>query len=117
MANGLTENEQKQLLKNKKMKTKLIITAALIFAASFLASASAPKRMLTFYDSMGRKLSMPVKAEEEIDVSPFDSQAKFKSLRSSEVNRTFDLSDITKPEAEDTDVPFDLEYIYKQATK
>ncbi len=99
------------------MKTKLIITAALIFSASFLASASAPKRMLTFYDSMGRKLSMPVKAEEEIEAFPFDGQAEFKSLRSMEVNRTFDLSGITKPEAEDSDIPFDLEYIFKQATK
>lgn len=99
------------------MKTKLIITASLIFAASLMASASAPKRMLTFYDSLGRKLSMPVKAEDETEVFPFDSQAEFKSLRSIEVNRSLDLSGITKPEAEDTDIPFDLEYIFKQTTK
>ncbi|MBW6498779.1 MAG: hypothetical protein K0B09_10340 [Bacteroidales bacterium] len=99
------------------MKTKLIITASLIFAASFMASASAPKRMLTFYDSMGRMLSQPVKAEVETEAFPFESQAAFKSLRSLEVNRSLDLTGITKPESEDTDIPFDLEYIFKQATK
>lgn len=99
------------------MKTKLIISATLIFAASFMASASAPKRTLTVYDQLGRKLSMPVKVEEASDCLPFDQQAEFKSYRAMEVNRVFDLSEITKPETEDTDIPFDLESIFKQATK
>jgi|LSQX01.2.fsa_nt_gb hypothetical protein len=103
--------------KSNKMKTKLIISAALIFSASFMANASAPKRMLTVYDHLGRKLSMPVKVEEATDTFPFDSQTEFRNYRANEVNRIFDLSKITKPEAEDTDIPFDLEGIFKQATK
>ncbi|MEE4177677.1 MAG: hypothetical protein V2I46_09225 [Bacteroides sp.] len=99
------------------MKTKLIISATLIFAASFMANASAPKRMLTVYDQLGRKLSMPVKVEEAADTFPFDQQAEFKSFRATEVSRIFDLSEITKPEVEDTDIPVDLESIFKEATK
>lgn len=99
------------------MKTKLIISAALIFSASFMASASAPKRMLTMYDQLGRKLMMPVKAEEEAEVFPFDSKIEFNRYRSCEVNRTFDLSGITKPETEINDIPFDLENVFNQIAK
>ena len=109
-----TKNNLKKVIK---MKTKLIISASLIFAASFMASASAPKRTLTFYDHLGRKLCMPVKVEEATEAFPFGTQAEFKTFRSNEVSRVFDLSEITKPEAEDTDIPFDLESIFKQATK
>lgn len=101
------------------MKTKLIISATLIFAASFMASASAPKRMLTMYDQLGRMLTMPVKAEAEAEkeVFPFDCKIEFNRYRSSEMNRTFDLNGITKPEAEMNDIPFDLGNVFKQITK
>jgi hypothetical protein len=110
-------NKKANASNQKNMKTKLIISAALIFAASFMANASAPKRMLTMYDQLGRKLMMPVKAEEEAEVFPFDSKMEFNRYRSSEVNRTFDLSGITKPEAEIKDIPCDLENVFKQITK
>lgn len=60
---------------------------------------------------------MPVKVEEATDTFPFDSQAQFRNYRANEVNRIIDLSQITKPEVEDANIPFDLESIFKQATK
>jgi len=99
------------------MKTKLIITATLILATSFLASAGAPKKFMTFYDQMGRMFNMPVKVEEEAEIFHFDSKTEFNRHRANEVSRTFDLGSMTKPEAEIDDIPFELQSIIMRTTK
>jgi hypothetical protein len=97
---------------NIKMKTKLIITAALILTAT-LGQATTPKRTLTFYDALGRALTMPVKVEEATDTLPFDQAVEFSRARRSLFERKFDLSEMSKPETEVNDIPCELRPIIR----
>jgi hypothetical protein len=99
------------------MKTKLIISAALIFAATLMSSAAQKKQMLIIYDQMGRELLMPVKPEKETDTIPFDNKTVFRQNRLNALNQVFDLSGITKPEAEIDDIPFNLKEIFEKTSE
>lgn len=99
------------------MKTKLIITAALIFAASLMSNAAPKKQILIIYDQMGRELLMPVKAETETDTIPFDNKTVFRQNRINALNQVFDLSGITKPEAEIDDIPINLIEIFEKTSE
>jgi hypothetical protein len=99
------------------MKTKILITATLIFAATFLSHAAQNKKMLVIYDQMGRELLMPLKLEKETEAIPFDNQSVFRANRLKELNQNFDLSGITKPEAEVDDIPCNLRELFENTTK
>lgn len=93
------------------MKKLIFATALIIFAATF-SQASAPKRLLTFKDGFGRVLTMPAYEEEaEKEVFPFDQPALFKKVQSEISNQAFDISKMSKPEAEVDDVPAELRSI------
>ena len=93
------------------MKTRMILTAAVLFVSLGFAQASSKERTLSFRDALGRTLSIPV-AEELAEPTPFDTSAVFSSIRSSYVNQVFDLSGMTKPEEEEP-LPFDLDEVLK----
>lgn len=92
------------------MKTRIIITAAIIIISSTGIFAGSKERTLTFRDALGRTLSMPVMTE-EAETVPFDTQAEFSRIRSEYANRVFDLSQMSKPEEEEP-LPFDLQEVF-----
>jgi hypothetical protein len=87
------------------MKTKFFTLAALLMLTATLTMASAPKRKLIFVDSLGRKLEMPVKTEEAVDCLPFNAAYEFQRSRLGDVYKTFDLSEMYKPETDADDIP------------
>ncbi len=95
------------------MKTRMIITAAIILFSVVTATAGSKQQTITFRDSLGRTLSIPLLAETE-DATPFDTQAEFKRIRASEVSRVFDISQMMKAEKEE-ELPFDLNEVFQSA--
>ena len=95
------------------MKTKNIITAALIvlFSASFAAQAAAPKKTLSFFDAAGRKLTMPAFVEEAREDMPFDQATIFNQTMNELRSRQIDLRPMTKAEAPVNDIPESLQDI------
>lgn len=88
---------------------KLIITTALIIFATAFASAGSPSRLLTFKDSFGKILTMPVMEEKEKEETlPFDHEAVFAKAQSEIINQVFDVSSLIKPEQEVDDIPAEL---------
>ncbi|MFO7978032.1 MAG: hypothetical protein R6U64_05180 [Bacteroidales bacterium] len=99
------------------MKTKLIFAALLfVFTATF-AQANSSKKMLHLVDSFGRHLFMPVQADEAPEALPFDAADIFHRTRMADVNKIFDLSTMTKPEADADDIDIDLKAVYEETTK
>ena len=94
------------------MKTRIFITAAAIIFSISLASAGSKQRTLTFRDSFGRILTMPMMAEEVPDSTPFDTKAEFGRIRSAGVQNVFDISGLIKPEKEE-ELPFDIDQVLK----
>ncbi len=99
-------------LKIKKMKTRIIITAAFIILGT-IAQASAPKRTLTVYTTLGRALTMPVVVEEATETLPFAVEEVTNSRRHNQTTTIFDVSALSKPEAEVNDVPCELRHLIK----
>lgn len=93
------------------MKTRILITAAIIFFSTTFAIAGSKERTLTFRDALGRTLSLPVITEEASETAPFDTRAEFSRIRSNDINRVFDISRMSKPEKEE-ELPFDLETVF-----
>jgi hypothetical protein len=93
------------------MKTRIIITAAIIFFTTTLSVAGPKERTLTFRDALGRTLSLPVITEEAAETAPFDTRAEFSRIRSNAINQVFDISQMIKPEKEE-ELPFDLETVF-----
>ncbi len=91
------------------MKTRTIITAALILFSVVFANAGSKERTLSFSDSLGRLLTMPVMIE-IAEETPFDTQSEFNRIRTNHVNRLFDISEMNKPE-EAEPLPFDLDAV------
>lgn len=94
------------------MKTRIIITAAFIILGT-IAQASAPKRTLTVYTALGRALTMPVAVEEATETLPFEMEEVIKSHRHNQTTLIFDVSALSKPEAEINDVPCELRHMIK----
>ncbi len=90
------------------MKTRILITAAAILFSVSIASADSKQRTLTFRDSLGRTLTMPMMSEEATDTAPFDTRAEFMRIRANDASRPFDISTMLKPEREE-ELPFDLD--------
>ena len=88
---------------------KLIFTTALIIFATAFASASSPSRLLSFKDSFGKILTIPVTDEKEKEETlPFDHEAVFAKAHSEIINQVFDTSSLIKPEQEVDDIPAEL---------
>ncbi|MFO7977165.1 MAG: hypothetical protein R6U64_00780 [Bacteroidales bacterium] len=97
------------------MKTKVIISAAILMLFTMMSFASSPKNVLTMKDALGRTLTMPVMTEEAVEDSlPFDLQDVFVQTRLEEVNTVIDISGMIKPEAEVDDVPSELKHLFKK---
>lgn len=94
------------------MKTRIIATAAILLFSISLASASPKTRTLSFRDALGRTFTMPTIIEEAQETAPFDIQAEFSRIRSSETAKMIDLSGMLKPEQEEA-LPFDLDEVLK----
>jgi hypothetical protein len=93
------------------MKTRILITAAIIFFSTTLAISAPKERTITFRDALGRTLCLPVLSEEAAETAPFDTRAEFSRIRSNDINRVFDISQMSKPEKEE-ELPFDLETVF-----
>ncbi len=98
------------------MKTRMIITAAIIIISSSISFAGSKERTLTFRDALGRTLTMPAMTEEATEEVPFDTQEAFSLIRSMDASRVFDISAMSKPE-EEQPLPFDLDKVFKAVTK
>ncbi len=92
------------------MKTRILITAAALLFSVSIASADSKQRTLTFRDSLGRTLTMPMLLEEANDSAPFDTRAEFMRLRANNASRVFDISPMLTPEKEE-ELPFDLDEV------
>lgn len=93
------------------MKKLIFATALIIFASSF-AHATAPKRVLTFKDTFGHILIMPAFEENaQEEAFPFDQPAVFHKVQQENINQVFDVSKLSKPEAEVDDIPVELKEI------
>lgn len=93
------------------MKTRMIITAAIILISSTGIFAGSKERTITFRDALGRTLTMPVMVEAAEEV-PFDTKAEFERIRSADASRVFDLTQMIKPEEEEP-LPFDLQEVFE----
>ncbi len=93
------------------MKTRIITAAALILINVTMANAGSKERTLSFRDSFGHILSIPV-LEEKAEETPFDTKNEFNRIRTNNVNRVFDISQMSKSEEEET-LPFDLDDVLK----
>lgn len=93
------------------MKTRIIITATILFLGVGLASASSNMATLTFYDAHGRTMTMPVMEEVEEPV-PFEISTGFHRTNSGRALQVIDISDLSKPEKEEA-LPFDLEKVLR----
>lgn len=98
------------------MKTKALITAAVIFFSISLANANPTRTFLKFYDAMGKELIQPFFEEVATDSVPYEVAAEFTRIKHEKIFRIYDLSELTKPEQEE-ELPFDLETMYRQAKK
>ncbi|TVR43040.1 MAG: hypothetical protein EA394_02185 [Bacteroidia bacterium] len=85
------------------MKTRMIITAALILFTATFVTAGSKQRTLSFRDALGRTFTISV-VEEKEDPAPFNLGNEFKSNVSS---RVFDISSLMKPEQEE-EVPAEI---------
>jgi hypothetical protein len=94
------------------MKTRIIITAAFIILGT-IAQAAAPKRTLTVYTTLGKALSMPVVVEEAVETLPFAVEEVTNNRRHNQTTVAFDVSALSKPEAEVNDVPCELRHLIK----
>ena len=91
---------------------KVILTTALIIFATAFASANSPSRVLTFKDSFGKILTMPLMEEKEKEEAfPFDQQKVFHKAALENASRIIDISGMSKPEAEVDDIPAELRNI------
>lgn len=98
------------------MKTKVLITAAIIFLSISFANANPSRTALKFYNAMGKELLQPIIAEETADSLPLEIAAEFTKIKHEKIFRIYDLSELTKPEEEE-ELPFDLETVFRQAKK
>ncbi len=90
------------------MKTRIIITAAIII---FTASIASSQSLLKFHTIYGVELTQPVKAEEAPDTVPA-MESEIIDCNSPCVSyEHFDITLFSAPEAEEP-LPFDLEEMF-----
>ncbi len=95
------------------MKTKIIITAAIIF---FTASIASSQSVLKFQTTTGIELIQPVQIEEAPDTAPA-LESEIIDCNSPCVSyEHFDITRFSAPEKEEP-LPFDLEEVLKSLKK
>ncbi len=98
------------------MKAKMIITAAAIIFSITATMANPTETTLTFWSSLGQKLIQPIMPEEAAEPVPFTVASEVENIRNENTYRVFDLSQLTKSEAEE-ELPFDLQKVFQTAKK
>ncbi len=98
------------------MKAKMILTAAAIIFSITATMANPNETTLTFRNSLGQRLIQPVMPEEKAEPVPFKVTNMVENIRNENTYRVFDLSQLSKPEAEE-ELPFDLEKVFQTAKK
>ncbi len=96
------------------MKTRIIITTALIFCIG-LANVSG-NTFLTFTNGNGTILTQPVMPEEAEEQIPLFVEAEMEKIVKNLAFHQFDLGEMTKPEEEEA-LPFDLEAVFNAVKK
>ncbi len=91
------------------MKTRILITAALILFTATFVTAGSKQRTLSFRDALGRTFTMSITEEKE-EPAPFDLGAEFNGHAAS---RIFDITPLMKPEKED-EIPAEISEIFNR---
>ncbi|GEM_PF-2764055 len=91
------------------MKTRTLITAAIILFSVTMASATPKQFSLTFFDSQGDTFTIPMMAE-EAEATPFDTADGFSQVEDKDTLHIIDISPLIEPEKEE-DLPFDLDAV------
>lgn len=93
------------------MKTIAILATALLISTASFADSVSTKRTLTFRDSFGRVLSMPMKMEEAQEELPFNHADVLGQIRAGHSNQIFDVSGLSNPENGVDDIPASLRHL------
>lgn len=93
------------------MKTFATIAATLLVLSITTAQAAPAKRMLIFKDAMGRILTQPGYVEEATDDFPFNQAEVLREVKAEKAARTFDITNMSKPETAVNDIPAELSSI------
>ncbi len=94
------------------MKTRILITAAFIFALGMANVSANPQ--LTFTTANGTVLTQPITPDMEEEQMPFEVGQKTETEPLNLAYYHFDVSAMSKPEAEE-ELPFNLEEVFKLA--
>ncbi|MDR4988965.1 MAG: hypothetical protein RG741_09040 [Bacteroidales bacterium] len=92
----------------------MIIIVAVIALSINGLMAHQSESTLKFWNSFGEELIQPVMKEEAIETPPLDIRCEFERLRTRDVYRTFDLSELVRPE-EEQELPLYIERILHSA--
>ena len=95
------------------MKTLVAITAALLISTASFADGLNKNRTLTFKDSFGRIMSMPLMTEEAAEEMPFDQTEIFNEVKSERNTRIFDISNMSRPESAEA-IPAELKQLFNK---
>lgn len=97
------------------MKAHIIIFAtALIFSS--VSAIAQPVKSIIIKDARGIEYVQPVKAEKVVEELPPEVTELTNMLRQSIAAKVFDLTELSKPEAEEP-LPFDLQTVLGTAKK
>jgi hypothetical protein len=96
------------------MKTKIFFAAVAIIFSINASMANQSESTLTFWNAMGEKLVQPIMMDEETETLPVELRCEYKNVRNSNIFRIFDLTEFTKPEAEE-ELPYYLRNDYHSA--
>jgi hypothetical protein len=99
------------------MKTKVkTLATLLLMLVAFTGQAGSPQKTISIYEIKGKTVEIPVKVEEAPDTIPAGFVAAFEKERSdnysSLLSKQFDLSQISKPEADADDITINTRAIF-----
>ncbi len=91
------------------MKTKMIITSIAIAISINGLMANSSELTLTFFNASGEELVQPMMMEETIETLPLEVRCEFERLQKNRIYKTFDISEMMRPEEEE-----ELPYFIKE---
>ncbi len=92
------------------MKAKMIITAIAITISMNGLMANQSESILTFWNAAGEKLIQPVMVHESDEALPLEVRCEFERMRNGMIHKTFDISELTRPEEEE-ELPYFIQNI------
>ena len=95
------------------MKTLVTFAAALIISTASFADGLNINRTLTFKDSFGRILTMPLMVEEALEDTPFNHTMILHEAKSDRNTRIFDISNMSRSESADA-IPTELRHLFNK---